>query len=385
LNSTVYLDNAATSFPKPRSVIREVNACISRYCGNAGRSSHPLAMESAKKIYECRELISDFFGIGAPERVIFSQNTTYALNLFIKGVLRKGDHVIISDLEHNSVWRPICKLARDGVIEYDVFPSMCGDERANSTRITAGLAGLVKKNTRLVVCTHASNICSYSLPIERIGAFCRRHNILFAVDAAQSAGHLPLDMGKMKIDALCAPGHKGLYGIQGVGFLALSDNIKPDTLVEGGNGLSSLECEMSESFPERYEAGTLPTPSIAGLTEGIKVVKELGIEKIAEHEAALFRYTAERLSEIPEISVHLPQYEGAVLLFSHKNIASERLTAMLGDRGICLRGGFHCSALGHKTLGTLETGAVRAGFGIFNSSADADRLISAVKEIKELF
>ncbi len=340
-------------------------------------------MESAKKIYECRELISDFFGVGAPERVVFTMNTTYAINLLIKGLLKRGDHVIISDLEHNSVWRPIYKQANDGIIEYDLFPSMCGDPRANPTRICAGIARLLKKNTRLVICTHASNICSYSLPIKEIGAFCRRHKILFAVDAAQSAGHLPIDMESMCIDALCAPAHKGLYGIQGAGFLALSDRISLDTLVEGGNGLSSLMGEMSDDVPERYEAGTLPTPSIVGLGEGLKVVSRLGLEGISEHEKALFRYARDRLSSIPDITVHMPQYEGSVLLFSHRNIQSERLADQLGDAGICVRGGFHCSALGHKTLGTYDSGAVRASFGVFNNSHDIDTLATVLGEISQ--
>ena len=382
MNSCIYLDNAATSFPKPRSVWREVGQCISTYCGNPGRGSHALAMESAKRIYQCRELISYFFGVGAPERVSFTLNTTYALNMLIKGLLHKGDHVIISDLEHNSVWRPICKLAADGIIEYDVFPSMCGSPRANPTRICAGVARLVKKNTKLVLCTHASNICSYSLPIKEIGAFCRRHGILFAVDAAQSAGHLPIDMGEMCIDALCAPGHKGLYGIQGAGVLALSEKLALDTLIEGGNGLSSLVCEMSADSPERYEAGTLPTPAIVGLAEGVRTVSRLGLDRICEHEKALFRYGRDCLSDIEGITLHLPQYEGAVLLFSHTSLSSEKLASYLGDAGICVRGGFHCSALGHKTIGTAETGAVRASFGAFNTSRDIDRLAEALKAIK---
>lgn len=338
-------------------------------------------MESAKKIYECRELVSDFFGVGAPERVVFTMNTTYAINMLIKGILKHGDHVIISDLEHNSVWRPIYRLANDGVIEYDIFPSMCGDPRANPTRICAGIARLLKKNTRLVICAHASNICSYSLPIKEIGAFCKRHNILFAVDAAQSAGHLPIDTEGMCIDALCAPAHKGLYGIQGAGILALSERITLDTLVEGGNGLSSLMGEMSDDIPERYEAGTLPTPSIVGLGEGLKAVSKLGLEAIAEHEKSLFRYARDKLLAIPDITVHMPQYEGSVLLFSHKNIQSERLAALLGEAGICVRGGFHCSALGHKTLGTYDSGAVRASFGIFNHSHDIDTLATVLGEI----
>lgn len=383
MNGYVYLDNAATSFPKPRSVIREVNNCISKYCGNPGRGAHAFAMESAKRIYECRELISDLFGVGAPERVAFTLNTTYAVNLLVKGLLSKGDHVIISDLEHNSVWRPIYKMAENGDIEYSVFPSMCGDTRATPTRICAGIARLIRPNTRLLICTHASNICSYSLPIREIGAFCRRHGILFAVDAAQSAGHLPIDMEAMGIDALCAPGHKGLYGIQGAGFLAFSEKIKLDTLVEGGNGLASLEGTMSEDFPERYEAGTLPTPAIVGLAEGIKVLSSLGLDKISAHEKALFNYASGKLLQIPDITVHMPQYQGSVLLFSHRNIQSEKLASMLGDMGICLRGGFHCSALGHKTLGTGQHGAVRASFGLFNSSADVDRLVDAIAEISK--
>ena len=378
---SVYLDNAATSFPKPRSVIREVNSCISKYCGNPGRGAHAFAMESAKRIYECRELISDFFGVGASERIIFTLNTTYAINFLIKGLLKKGDHVIISDLEHNSVWRPIYKLAENDIIEYSIFPSMCGDPRATPTRICAGIARLLRPNTKLVMCTHASNICSYSLPIRDIGAFCKRHGIIFAVDAAQSAGHLPIDMADMNIDALCVPGHKGLYGIQGTGFLALSEKISLETLVEGGNGLSSLEGKMSEESPERFEAGTLPTPAIVGLAEGIKTVSELGTSKILQHEKALFSYASQRLSEIDGIRVHMPQYEGSVLLFSHKDITSEKLASRLGDAGICLRGGFHCSALGHKTLGTSETGAVRASFGVFNNSGDIDRLAIALNEI----
>lgn len=381
MSDLIYLDNAATSFPKPRSVIKEVDRCISKYCGNPGRGAHALAMESAKRIYECRSLVSDFFGVGAPERVIFTQNTTYALNTVIKGILKRGDHVIISDLEHNSVWRPICKLAKEGVIEYSVFPSMCRDERANPTRICAGIARLLRANTKLVICTHASNVCSYSLPIKEIGAFCKRHGVLFAVDAAQSAGHLPIDVSEMNIDALCAPAHKGLYGIQGAGVMALSANMTLETLAEGGNGLSSLECEMSEEAPERYEAGTLPTPSIVGLAEGIKVVSEIGIERIARHEKELFEYARQRLSKIDGIRIYLPAHAGSVLLFSHRDFASEKLAARLGEGGICLRAGFHCSALGHKTLGTGESGALRASFGIFNSSSDVDRLADALSHI----
>lgn len=378
---TVYLDNAATTFPKPPSVLAEVNDCISRYCGNPGRGSHAMAMASAERIFECRTALAKLLGTEDAGNVIFTMNTTYAINMFIKGLLHRGDHVLISDLEHNSVFRPIYKLARDGVIEYDIFPSMCGLKNATPTRICAGIAKRIKPNTRLVICTHASNLCSYVLPVKEIGAFCHRHNILFAVDAAQSAGHLAIDMKAMNIDALAAPGHKGLYGIQGAGLLALSEAIPLDTLVEGGNGLLSLEGEMPELPPERFESGTLPTPAIAGLLRGVETVSQIGVDRIAEHERKLFCVARDRISELRNVTLHVPQYQGSTLLFSAEGVPSERLAAALGDQGICVRGGYHCSALGHAALHTPPDGAVRVSFGLYNTAADVDRLTTALAEL----
>jgi selenocysteine lyase/cysteine desulfurase len=338
-------------------------------------------MASAEHIFECRSAAAELLGLKTPETVIFTMNTTYAINLFLKGILKQGDHVLISDLEHNAVFRPIWKLARDGVIEYDLFPSMCGQENASPTRICAGIAKRLKPNTRLVVCTHASNICSYVLPVAEIGAFCHRHGLIFAVDAAQSAGHLPIHMKDMNIDALAAPGHKGLYGIQGAGLLALSAPLSLTTLIEGGNGLLSLEGSMPDLPPERYESGTLPTPAIAGLLRGIQTVSHIGIDKIASHERNLFARAKERLSSLSRITVHAPDYSGSVLLFSAEGIPSETLAGELGRRGICVRGGYHCAALGHATLKTPPDGAVRASFGMFNTAADVDRLAGTLSDI----
>ena len=377
----VYLDNAATTFPKPPAVLSEVNDCIRRYCGNPGRGSHPMAMAAAEQIFSCRCALSDFVGGYAPEHVIFTQNTTYAINLFLKGVLKKGDHVLISDLEHNAVFRPIWKMAQDGVIEYDVFPSMCGLASASPVRICAGIAKRLRPNTRLVMCTHASNLCSYEMPLSQIGAFCHRHGLLFAVDAAQSAGHMPIDMKAMQIDALALPGHKGLYGIQGAGALILAPTVSLSTLVEGGNGLHSLEGDMPDQSPERYESGTPPTPSIAGLLRGVEAVRAIGLGAIADHEARLFGRMHERLTTLRGITVYVPNARGAVLLFSADGIPSEQLAAELGRRGICVRGGYHCSALGHATLHTPPDGAVRASFGIFNTETDVDRLCDALTEL----
>lgn len=340
-----------------------------------------MAMTAAERIFDCRSALARFFGLSNAETVIFTPNTTYAINLFLKGILKKGDHVLISDLEHNSVFRPIYKLAREGIIEYDVFPSMCGCDNATPTRICAGIAKRIRPNTRLVICAHSSNICSYALPIGRIGAFCHRHGILFAVDAAQSAGHLPIHMKDMCIDALAIPGHKGLYGIQGAGALLLSDPLSMETLVEGGNGLLSLEGGMPEHPPERYESGTLPTPAIASLLRGVETVSDIGLSQIAEHEHKLFDATAERLSLFDRITVHVPQYRGSTLLFSANGIPSERLSAALGKKGICVRGGYHCSALGHATLKTPSDGAVRVSFGLYNTLSDVDQLVTALGEI----
>lgn len=378
---TVYLDNAATTFPKPPAVLAEVNNCLRHYCGNPGRGSHPLAMAAAERIFECREALARLFGAGDPGRVVFTMNTTYAINLFLKGFLKQGDHVLISDLEHNSVFRPIYKMARDGMIEYDIFPSMCGHAAASPTRICAGIAKRIRPNTRLVMCTHVSNICSYALPVAEIGAFCHRHGIAFAVDAAQSAGHLPIDMKAMNIDALAAPGHKGLYGIQGSGIMILGEGISADTLLEGGNGLLSLEGDMPTDSPERFEVGTLPTPAIVGLLRGVEIISNIGIEQIGAHERDLFCEARERLSDIKGVTIHAPQYKGSTLLFSADGISSEKLAAELGKRGICTRGGYHCSALGHATLKTPPDGAARISFGIYNSCADIGRLITALRDI----
>lgn len=380
----IYLDNAATTFPKPPEVAREVFRCITQYCGNPGRGGHSLSIAAAKKVYECRLAISGLVGCTEPESIIFTENTTHALNLVIKGLLKKGDHVIISDMEHNSVLRPIAKLAECGIIEYSIFPTMTLDDRRNATLICAGIARRMRKNTRAVICSHASNICSATLPLEKIGEFCKRYGLLFIVDAAQSAGHVPIDMQKMNIDALCAPAHKALYGPQGAGFAALSPTLSGvlETLTEGGNGINSFDTLMPDEPPERYEAGTLPTPSIAGLLEGIKFIRGIGIEAIEEHERELYLYARELLLNIDGITVYAPKHEGAVILFNKQGKSAEEVSKTLNEHGICTRAGYHCAPLAHNTLGTDETGAIRVSFGIFNTKNNIEYLARVVNDIK---
>ena len=380
-NELIYLDNAATTFPKPRCVTDEVVKSMIKYGGNAGRGTHAIAMEAAEKIFECRSVAAELFSASGAENVFFTMNTTYGLNYVIKGLLKRGDHVIISDMEHNAVWRPIWKLAKQGDIEYDVFRSMTGDPRRNPLRICANIARLIKPNTKLVVCTHASNLCSVKMPIAEIGRFCHRHGIYFVVDGAQSAGHENISMKDMCIDALCVPGHKGLYGIQGGGMVILGEDCSLKTLAEGGNGVNSLEGDMPPFSPERYEAGTLPLPAIAGLCEGMKWVRKLGVENIGAHERALYRYTKGILENKEGIKLHGGEYEGGTLLFTVEDKSSEEVARALGEQGVCVRGGYHCSALGHRTLGTMDGGAVRISFGAFNRIKDIERLEEAIDSV----
>lgn len=377
----IYLDNAATSFPKPRPVCDEVNKCMRQYCGNPGRGAHALSMAAATAVFGCRESLARLLGVPSPENVIFTLNTTHSLNMAIKGLLRPGDHVIISDLEHNSVWRPVFRLAEQGGIEYDVFRSFAGDERRSSVRICASIAKLLRPNTRMVVCLHSSNICSAQLPVDDIAAFCHRHGLLFVLDAAQSAGHLPLDMTASGVDVICAPGHKGLLGPPGCGVLALRDGLTLDTLTEGGNGINSLEGEMPENPPERYESGTLPLPAVAGLTQGIRTVEQIGLENIRAHEAALYTALLDRLSGLPGVQVYAPEHVGSVLLFNVGDMPSDKVGRQLDRRGICVRSGFHCAPLAHRTLGTPKHGAVRVSLGIYNTLSDLDALWNALKDI----
>ncbi len=377
----VYLDNAATSFPKPPSVVAEVTRCLEEYCGNPGRGGHPLSMAAAEKIYECREELSALFGAPDPSHVIFTQNATAALNLAIKGLLPDGAHVIASDLEHNSVRRPLEALAADGLISFDKI-SIIGDGYAlDGGAICKRITAAIRKNTAAVIMTACPNVCSLQLPIAEIGAFCRRRGILFIVDGAQAAGHFPIDMRSMCIDALCLPGHKGLLGPQGSGALILGEGITPRVIFEGGSGSSSFEAEMPREIPERYEAGTLSTPAIAGLCEGVRYIRRLGLASIEKHERSLFLYARQRLGSIPKVRIYMPQYAGSVLSFNVGTLPSDRVASALGTAGICTRGGFHCNPWAHTVLGTDAHGSVRISFSPFNTPQDVDALALALGEL----
>ena len=371
----IYLDNAATTYPKPEGVSREVKRCIDEYCGNPGRSSHAMSVKAAEKIYDCREMLASMFGADEAENVVFTMNTTYALNIAIKAFVKDGDHVIISDIEHNSVYRPVCELARRGKITYDIMHS--GDAK----RAVRELCSLIKPNTRLVVCAHQSNICGITEPLKEIGAICKRYGIRFIVDAAQSAGVLETNVKRDGITALCVPGHKSLYGVQGCGAIIFGDQTGVSTVFEGGNGVNSLEKYMPDFLPERYEVGTMPTPAIAGLSEGLKFVAKETPRAIAEKEARLGDLLLERLLNDRKIKAYAPAYRSGIVLFNVKGMPSSAVGSALNERGICVRSGFHCSPLAHNKLGTGDSGAVRVSFGAFNTADDVLALSDALYAI----
>lgn len=374
-NKIIYLDNAATTFPKPQHVISAVNRCLSNYCGNPSRGSNPLSVKSAEVVYECRTLLGEMFCC-EPENVIFTYNTTYALNMAIKGLVSRGDHILISNMEHNSTLRPVDSLSRDGFANYDIF-----EVYGKSTdEILSDIDRKINSRTRIICCVHSSNICSYHIPIKEIGRLCRDRGILFICDGAQSGGHIPIDMKDSFIDILCLPSHKGLYGPQGGGMMLLSENVVLKNLIQGGNGYRSLDLSMGDISPEKYEAGTLNTPGIAGLCEGLKFLKVRGIESIKRQNEALFKTAYASLSSIPNVKIY-DDCAGAVLLFNIKNISSDEAGEIYNRQNICLRTGFHCSPLSHKALGTPDSGAVRISFGAFNTPIQLSAFSALTEDI----
>ncbi len=373
----IYLDNAATTFPKPPGVAETVLSVIRERGGNPGRGAHRLSLSASELIYTCRERLADFFGLEAPEGIVFTENTTYALNMLLKGSLDIGDHVLISELEHNAIRRPLLALEKTKGVSHSVFPVV----GKSTGEILLAIEKAITPKTGAIITTHASNICSLTLPIKEIGQLCRRRGIKFFVDAAQSAGHLPINMKAMHIDALAAPGHKSLFGIQGCGILALSPGMQLRPIIEGGSGMDSRSEEMPLDPPERFEAGTLPTPAIAGLLAGLDFVEGLGLPAIEKREKRLFWAARERLMAIPGVKIHCPTVPGAILLFEKQGLAPTEIATHLDRAGICVRAGLHCAPLAHGALGTLPAGAVRVSFSPLNTVDDVDALWRAMQHI----
>lgn len=378
----IYLDNGATSYPKPEGMLRAMVECMRDYCGNPGRSGHRMSIRTGEEIYKARNELGKLFRIGDCSRIIFTSNATDALNLGIKGVLQGGDHVITSAMEHNSVLRPLKALENQGV--ETTIVKCAGDGTLNMEM----LSRVIKENTKLIVITHASNVTGTIMPIREIGEIARQRNILFMVDAAQSAGCLPIDVNAMNIGLLAMPGHKGLLGPMGTGLLYVREDVPLKPLKEGGTGTKSRELDQPSDFPEGYEAGTVNAPGIIGLGYSAKYVSKMGVEHIRVHEGELIAALDEGLRNMKGVTVYGPsdpKRKTGIVTFNLKKMGCEEVCDILNTKhGIASRGGFHCAALAHKTIGTYDVGAVRLSVGPFNTKREINMAIDAVYQLQKV-
>ncbi len=374
----IYFDNAASSHPKPPCVLKAMGEWLHNNGANPGRSGHRLSMEAAELIYNTRVAVGGLFGISQPERVVLVPNATYALNTVLLGLFEKGDHIITTDLEHNSVLRPLWQLQKQGV-SVSVVPVDFEDDEKTLERILRA----IRRNTKAIVCTQCSNICGRILPIERL-AMRKPKSVLLIVDGSQGAGSIPIDVESSGVDYYCAPSHKGLLGPQGGGVILINNRF-PRPLVFGGTGTESMNPEQPAELPEHLESGTLPTPICAGMLAGAQYIGSIGQDKIREHKQRLTDYAYEELRNVPDIELYMRSYAPhclGVIPFNMRGLHSGELIHRLDEKGICARGGLHCAPLFHKRMGTLERGMVRISFGCFNHEREIDQMVRILKKIR---
>ena len=377
----IYLDNAATSYPKPPDVHRAVADALIHYGANPGRGGHNMAMATAERVFACREKLASLFHLENPAGVVFTANCTGALNIVIKGILSNGGHAIVTDMEHNSVIRPLAALANRGV----TYTTVAVDPW-NPKETAARVRMAIRPTTRLILCTHASNVLGIRTPVSSIGLVAERAGITFAVDAAQSAGILPIDMQADRIDYLCLPGHKGLYGPMGVGALLCRNERLLSTFAEGGTGSQSLRLTQPEELPDRFESGTLNVPAICGLLGGLEwIERNGGISQLAQHEVTLMKAFYNRLTNLSHIRVYTPYPELAVtvplITFNVEGLESEETARRLNEHGIAVRAGLHCAPSAHRKIGTVATGAVRICPSAFTTYTDLEKVRKILTEI----
>lgn len=370
----IYLDNSATTYPKPQSVISAVADAFTKFGANPGRSGHSFSIKTAIKVAEVREKLANFFNAESAENVIFTSGCTDALNLAILGSAKKGGHIICTSNDHNSVLRPIFQLEKEGVVEVSVVSPSADDK----IRIS-DIMPLVKENTYLICASHISNVDGMETDIFEVGKFCYKQGILFLVDSAQSAGHKQIDMLKSHIDFLAIAGHKGLYGPMGVGALLVSSkaNLKP--IKFGGTGTFSQSIIQPTDIPEGFESGTLPVPNILGLGAGLDFIKN-NQQKIIQKLDDFTTYLNYKLSEIPGIKVYThPDNANGVIAFNVGDLPSTEVSDFLDEKfGIMVRSGLHCAPLKHKHLGTIEQGVVRASISYFTTFSEIQKFLKTV-------
>ncbi len=374
-----YFDNAATTFPKPESVYVAIDQFLRTRAGNPGRGAHRLSLAASETVDETRTLLARLFHVSDPSRVLFAMNTTDALNLALHGVLRPGDHVVTSSMEHNAVIRPLCALQEQGVQVTRVQCARDGSLDPNQ------IAEAMNAKTRLVALIHASNVTGTILPIASVGALVRERGALFLVDAAQTAGVLPIDVEAMNIDLLAFPGHKGLLGPSGTGGLVVGERVALRPIRQGGTGTRSEEERQPTGLPEGFETGTLNSAGIAGLGAGVRFVLEHGTETIHAHECRLVQRLLKGLAAIPGLRIYGPadstRQVGVVSVRLDHWEPTDVGVALDQDYDIAVRTGLHCAPAAHRTIGTLPEGTVRLAPGYFTTESDVDCVIGALNEM----
>ena len=381
----IYLDNGATTLRKPECVKGALLEAMASM-GNSGRGVHDASLYAGRTIYRARESLAELLGAAAPEQVVFTANATESLNLVLGGLFGPGDHVITTVCEHNSVLRPLYRLQG---VELSVLPvkAEAGEERQAGILAYDELESLLRPNTKALIITHASNLTGNITDLERAAAFAKKHSLLLIVDAAQTAGAVPMDMERMGIDVLCFTGHKGLYGPQGTGGVCVRPGLSIRPLKVGGSGIHSFDREHPSEMPAALEAGTLNGHGIAGLGAAARWLLETGVEQIRAREQALLRRFVDGVKEVEGVTLYgnpdLDRRTGIQSL-NIRDYDSARVADWLyEDYGIAVRGGAHCAPLMHEALGTREQGAVRFSFSYFNTEAEADEAAAAVRKLAE--
>jgi cysteine desulfurase / selenocysteine lyase len=379
----IYFDQAASTFPKPKSVIEAVTHTLTNHSANPGRGNHKYARETAIVIDEARKKVGTFFGMKEEKNVIFYANATVALNQAIKGFpFQTGDHVVATSFEHNAVRRPLEYVKKDkGITITYVSPSENGIINEKEVK------NAINHRTKCIVVTHGSNVTGAITPLKEISTIAQRNNIALIVDASQTAGVLPIDVTQLKIDFLAFTGHKGLLGPQGTGGLVINSDITLNPLIHGGTGnFAELE-DQPNILPKRYESGTLNSAGIAGLRAGISYVDEKGLATIYEHEWNLTVYCLQKLSEIKDVTIYGPpigQKRLAVIPFTINGVDSQEIAIILDQHyNIAVRAGKQCAPLTHDAIGTATSGVVRVSFGISNTLEEVDTFIEAITEIRD--
>lgn len=376
----IYLDNAATTAYKPECVIDAV-ANAMRTMGNSSRGTHETSLTASRVIFGARLKLAEFFGAESPENVIFTTNATESLNIAIRGVVEEGDHVITTELEHNSVLRPLYLLEREKNVSLSFLKA---DEEGRID--LAEIEGLIRPETRAIVTTHASNLTGNMVDIAAVAEIAHRFGLICIVDASQTAGCKPLDVKSMGIDLLCVTGHKGLMGPQGTGALIIGSDVYVRPFKVGGTGVQSYSTTQPDELPTRLEAGTLNGHGIAGLSAAVDFINETGLEKIDAHEQALMKRFVDGVSGVPGVKIYgdFETPRAAIVCLNIRDLDSGQVSDALAlDYGIATRPGAHCAPLMHKALGTVSQGAVRFSFSYFNTEAEIDLAVKAVMEIAE--